>query len=87
MFLLVLAHPGCPGEIPQSHKTVVSVCNSVSKLRRLTYFTCHGKMHAELIQGIFQLNCEVNFNLCMEKLTLTELQYPLHSLQYSMSEQ
>jgi len=23
MFLLVLAHPGCPGQIPQSRKTVV----------------------------------------------------------------
>jgi len=26
MFLLVLAHPGCPGQIPQSCKTVVCVC-------------------------------------------------------------
>jgi len=26
MFLLVLAHPGCPGQIPQSRKTVVCVC-------------------------------------------------------------
>jgi len=26
MFLLVPAHPGCPGQIPQSHKTVVCVC-------------------------------------------------------------
>jgi len=29
MFLLVPAHPGCPGQIPQSRKTVV--CVSVSK--------------------------------------------------------
>jgi len=26
MFLLVPAHPGCPGQIPQSRKTVVCVC-------------------------------------------------------------
>jgi len=26
MFLLVPAHPGCPGQIPESHKTVVCVC-------------------------------------------------------------
>jgi len=26
MFLLVPAHPGCPGQFPQSHKTVVCVC-------------------------------------------------------------
>ena len=27
MFLLVPAHPGCPGQIPQSRKTVVCVCS------------------------------------------------------------
>jgi len=27
MFLLVLAHPGCPGQIPQSRKTVVCMCD------------------------------------------------------------
>jgi len=26
MCLLVPAHPGCPGQNPQSHKTVVCVC-------------------------------------------------------------
>jgi len=26
MFLLVPAHPGCPGQIPQSRKTGVCVC-------------------------------------------------------------
>jgi len=26
MFLLVPAHPGCPGQNPKSHKTVVCVC-------------------------------------------------------------
>ena len=26
MFLLVPAYPGCPGQIPQSRKTVVCVC-------------------------------------------------------------
>jgi len=29
MFLLVPAHPGCPGQIPQSRKTVVCVCDSL----------------------------------------------------------
>jgi len=27
MFLLVSAHPGFPGQIPQSRKTVVCVCD------------------------------------------------------------
>jgi len=26
MFLLVPGHPGCPGQNPKSHKTVVCVC-------------------------------------------------------------
>ena len=26
MFLLVLPHPGCPGQNPESRKTVVCVC-------------------------------------------------------------
>jgi len=26
MFLLVPAHPGCPGQNPESHKTAVCVC-------------------------------------------------------------
>jgi len=30
MFLLVLAHLGFPGQIPQSRKTVVCVCSHVS---------------------------------------------------------
>jgi len=30
MFLLVPTHPGCPGQIPQSRKTVVRVCVCVS---------------------------------------------------------
>jgi len=30
MFLLVPAHPGFPGQIPQSLKTVVCVCLSLS---------------------------------------------------------
>ena len=32
MFLLVPAHPGCPGQIPQSRKTVVCVCVSLLSL-------------------------------------------------------
>jgi len=35
MFLLVPAHPGCPGQNPESHKTVVSVCLCVLFLSAL----------------------------------------------------
>jgi len=31
MFLLVPAHPGFPGQIPQSRKTVVCVCVTIAK--------------------------------------------------------
>jgi len=44
--------------------------NSASKLRRLTYRKCCGKMPTELALGTSQVNCEVNFKLCVEKLTL-----------------
>jgi len=36
MFLLVPAHPGCPGQIPQSRKTVVCVC--VLEQNRLLWY-------------------------------------------------
>ena len=29
MFLLVLAHPGCPGQNPENRKMVVCVCGCV----------------------------------------------------------
>ena len=38
MFLLVPAHPGCPGQIPQSHKTVVCVCITNDDRSALTLF-------------------------------------------------
>ena len=34
MFLLVPAHPGCPGQFPQSRKTVVCVCVKISASSR-----------------------------------------------------
>jgi len=34
MFLLVPAHPGFPGQIPQSRKTVVCVC--ATKIQKAT---------------------------------------------------
>ena len=37
MFLLVSAHPGCPGQIPQSHKTVVCVCAVERNSRHLMH--------------------------------------------------
>ena len=33
MFLLVPAHPGFPGQIPQSRKTVVCVCSDGLRVR------------------------------------------------------
>ena len=46
MFLLVPAHPGFPGQIPQSRKTVVCVCVCIAHLvsfvrvfRVLSYFS------------------------------------------------
>ena len=36
MFLLVPAHPGCPGQIPQSRKTVVYVCVCVLRKQQKT---------------------------------------------------
>jgi len=33
MFLLVPAHPGFPGQIPQSRKTVVCVCVYATRLK------------------------------------------------------
>jgi len=35
MFLLVPAHPGFPGQIPQSRKTVVCVCVCTPVVERL----------------------------------------------------
>jgi len=37
MFLLVPAHPGFPGQIPQSRKTVVCVCVVISSLLLLAW--------------------------------------------------
>ena len=38
MLLLVPAHPGCPGQIPQSRKTVVCVCSSSSVVSRVVLY-------------------------------------------------
>ena len=48
MFLLVPAHPGCPGQNPESRKTVVCVCacvcNSVLNSGMSCYlFCCYGQ--------------------------------------------
>jgi len=37
MFLLVPAHPGCPGQIPQSRKTVVCVCVTMQRYANVVY--------------------------------------------------
>jgi len=41
MFLLVPAHPGCPGQNPQSRKTVVCVCMSPFTINWLMTFYQH----------------------------------------------
>jgi len=37
MFLLVPAHPGFPGQIPQSRKTVVCVCAYLELVDKFCY--------------------------------------------------
>jgi len=44
MFLLVLAHPGCPGHNPYSHKTVVCVCVSRHAKRACEELDCCTKI-------------------------------------------
>ena len=63
MFLLVPAHPGCPGQIPQSRKTVVCVCVCVDNPVNLTSDLLNlGLMHAKgyevlITPAIFLLEC------------------------------
>jgi len=45
MFLLVPAHPGCPGQFPQSRKTVVCVCVCVIIISITLYLS--KKRHVE----------------------------------------
>ena len=40
MFLLVPAHPGFPGQIPQSRKTVVCVCVVKEGFVRVMWNSC-----------------------------------------------
>jgi len=40
MFLLVPAHPGCPGQNPQSHKMVVCVCSEECLQRNFYLHVC-----------------------------------------------
>ena len=58
MFLLVPAHPGCPGQIPQSRKTVVCVCVCV----------CVAAMH--LLENPVFANAEHIFVVAFSALTL-----------------
>jgi len=43
MFLLVPAHPGFPGQIPQSRKTVVLCCVYLNKLNKIIVFEFSNK--------------------------------------------
>jgi len=47
MFLLVLAHPGCPGQNPESHKMVVGVWVCMCYFLRIVSLFC-----LKLIGGI-----------------------------------
>jgi len=56
MFLLVPAHPGCPGQFPQSRKTVVCVCVFVAIEGQVTI--CPSVLHA--INRAFKLHYLIN---------------------------
>jgi len=53
MFLLVPAHPGCPGQNPESHKMVVCVCVYQYKVSMMIFMerkiigSCEQKRHRE----------------------------------------
>ena len=49
MLLLVPAHLGCPGQIPQSHKTVVCVCVCASATAGV------GRPNSSLISCLYQM--------------------------------
>ena len=49
MFLLVPAHPGFPGQIPQSRKTVVCVCVCVC----VCYSTEKKKLKPKRVESLF----------------------------------
>jgi len=47
MFLLVPAHPGCPGQIPQSRKTVVCVCVQMQRVCMTCLFSQNTKSYLQ----------------------------------------
>jgi len=61
MFLLVPAHPGCPGQIPQSRKTVVCVCVILKqnfKSRNISNTKSHYRWLQILVSSIYcTANC------------------------------
>ena len=61
MFLLVPAHPGFPGQIPQSRKTVVCVCDAISPGLPGTIPLSHSTsvIVQNLIQSLFSLLCSL----------------------------
>jgi len=65
MFLLVPAHPGFPGQIPQSRKTVVCVvcvcvCNRVLQSKRKFDYQMLLCKHSHLIFNVFGVKLRVN---------------------------
>ena len=52
MFLLVPAHPGFPGQIPQSRKTVVCVCVGAWTVSKTTHVSWYqkGKTSLDLLE-------------------------------------
>jgi len=67
MFLLVPAHPGCPGQVPQSRKTVVCVCVCVFNEVQIN-------IH-EYVQQSASVNCIQCHMVKVNKLT--EISYQL----------
>ena len=55
MFLLVPAHPGFPGQIPQSRKTVVCVCvcTKFTAFFSVTVFSARTSENMKLTLGVF----------------------------------
>jgi len=68
MFLLVPAHPGFPGQIPQSRKTVVCVCdNALNAFSALTLLVgwqeehlAHRKLSDKVLVRLFCLEQSAN---------------------------
>jgi len=75
MFLLVPAHPGCPGQIPQSRKTVLCVCVCVCVVWRVHHSICDHYTGQPVLVGTpvknWSILLEQSFTACMPLLMTT----------------